>query len=78
LTFSGDGTIDESEFKSLCVSYGLSSEESAEAYNKFTSVSNLIHCILKYYIHISKYCPSVSTYDQLKKKKSTMRMVTKI
>nr|AGM32632.1 EF-hand domain containing protein [Coptotermes formosanus] len=34
---SGDGTIDESEFKSLCVSYGLSPEESAEAYNKFTS-----------------------------------------
>jgi len=34
---SGDGSIDESEFKSLCASYGLSSEDSAEAYNKFTS-----------------------------------------
>jgi hypothetical protein len=36
---SGDGTIDEAEFKSLCVSYGLSPESSVEAYNKFTSVS---------------------------------------
>jgi hypothetical protein len=46
--FSGDGTIDESEFKSLCVSYGLSSEESAEAYNKFTSVSsfNSLHSVV--------------------------------
>lgn len=34
---SGDGTIDEAEFKSLCVSYGLSPESSVEAYNKFTS-----------------------------------------
>jgi hypothetical protein len=36
---SGDGTIDEAEFKSLCLSYGLSAESSVEAYNKFTSVS---------------------------------------
>jgi hypothetical protein len=38
---SGDGTIDEAEFQSLCVSYGLSPESSIEAYNKFTSVSIL-------------------------------------
>jgi hypothetical protein len=41
VVFSGDGTIDEEEFKSLCVSYGLSPEGSAEAYSKFTSVSSL-------------------------------------
>jgi hypothetical protein len=57
--FTGDGTIDEEEFKSLCVSYGLNPQDSLEAYNKFTSVctNNLIN---KYtHIHI---CMHVHTY----------------
>ncbi|KAF0314795.1 hypothetical protein GQ607_017973 [Colletotrichum asianum] len=34
---SGDGTIDEMEFKNLCVSYGLNADASVAAFNKFTS-----------------------------------------
>ncbi|PSN58413.1 hypothetical protein C0J52_02790 [Blattella germanica] len=34
---SGDGTIDEDEFKALCISYGLKADDSVEAFSKFTS-----------------------------------------
>jgi ATP-dependent protease HslVU (ClpYQ) peptidase subunit len=57
LFFSGDGSIDEEEFKSLCVSYGLNAQDSVEAYNKFTSVctNSLINKYIHTHMHICTY-----------------------
>jgi hypothetical protein len=75
LSFSGDGSIDEEEFKSLCVSYGLNAQDSAEAYNKFTSVCtdsliNIVtvtnrHIYITTHVNIHYKHPEVSQNDDL-------------
>lgn len=37
--FSGDGAIDEDEFTSVCVNYGIPEDECRTAFRKFSSVS---------------------------------------